>query len=1087
MGMKKGDSFITGPPFEILVAVVFAFLILGFIIVQSGGLKILLDMICENVPELCYGVPERENVLIARDNWNVLGCTVNAMLTDKIPESDTKCASYVRGVEPPGGGGGGGSGETAGIVGRMVSLPALGPLSLPVLGFEILGMQFYEGGKESEIEAPTIRAGEAMISCTEETKEVKKKLTFALPEGKALGCRCEADILYKIGGGTKFEKEIQGLSILEVADNCLTNVSEYVNDLRTRIEIAGDPDPSLHNCSEVDLDTGLKDKISGYDKNIQSLEMERCFCEQRLEGSFGKIGYPVYGLTEEDISAACYADYEALKQEAEKGKPFEPLIEPKVMSCGDDPEDGDFYAWSTPKEVTVTEKELKCMVENFYLPEDFGGDIFAGIKEKINYYLDGFGDPYFLVYAHYFPLGEASDWEEESSWFKGWGKWIMAGMCILRGSFFLGKTTKMLTTAKGLGELSKEFKVISSYGTKVKSFFKKMFKSGGKDISSISAPKAIKDLDELVDDIVDNAVIVPGLSKPNYIEAVAKINAQKEAAQMFETFEQYKSAVRQVISGEEERVLREGWRLLKDGKYPADVTKLKLAEGLGTTEQGKTLLKRLTGQDGSKLESMAQAARLTMAGARTGTLVGINSYAAYYSARLDSQLCKYDQERHSGNLVFKVPYDENCGEEFPLGDKVISAPSSPDPEKDNIVDIATPIILYRKNPTPIIPDEFVPFYLASPCYANLTLENREAVCEVYMQDVREDGKILTYCDSPKKTGIFSTNKKCGHVKRITSKELVEKSKDIVLNGFENVKLMGDKETINIEGVDEEFLVVTDPINEIKIYLKSFPEKKAGGDKYPGEILEYKSYYKKIGSADEPIEFDQENAYAGIPTKHVFAHLRAINTDRDNEIDILEAGEDGIFGYMQIRMSVIPDLKSDFMDMYIYWHIDETGTPDRVYRIKYSEFPVVGNFLEIQDSNENLAIDHLGLYETGVSGDIVGLSGIGLKELSLFSDKDFDGKADSVTTTNCVVDSVVVSVDKNKVNEGEHNYCYKSKEGRGTFETAVIVAGYGLSSVAKYTIGAGSWVGYAVSVAVDCGIAALEFFVFKGSEWPGKKY
>lgn len=1097
MGMKKGDSFITGPPFEILVAVVFAFLILGFIIIQSGGLKVLLDMICENVPELCYGVPERENVLIARDNWNVLGCTVNAMLTDKIPESDTECAAYVRGVEPPVGGGG----STAGIVGRMVSLPALGPLSLPVLGLDILGMQT-AGGEEGL----GIRAGEAMISCTEGTKEVKKTLTFAVPEDKALGCRCEANILFKIGGGTKFKEEVQGLSILEVADNCLTEVSEYVNNLK--IEIVGNPDPSLHECSEVDLDTWLKDKISDYDSNIQSLEMKRCFCEQRLEGSFGKIGYPVYGLTEGDISAACYADYETLKQEAEKGKPFEPFIEPKVMSCSDDPESGDFYAWSTQKEVTVTEKELKCTVENFYLPEDFGGGIFKGMKEEMAAHIDGFGDPSFLVYVNYFPFGEASDWESLATSFKATGKLIMTGLCVVDvlGVFSqLKKFVRVSEVAKVVGKVGTRVKLLK---TKLKNFFKNVVKIGGKSIP-----------DEEVERLVESSIIVKA-NRNDIVKTVTEMYADKKVVEkLFHgNFNEFERAVTDIakrpLSGPERTALKGAFNDIMSGtRLPDQVPGI--SRMLKTSGTGKQALGVVEGVSGDKLERISNAVGITLATVKTGTLTGVTSYIGHHVAKIESQTCKYDPERHPGNLVFKVPYDENCGEEFSLETKIIPAPPSPDPEKDSIVDIGVPVLLHKPNPS-IVTDDYIPFYLASPCHADLTMENQEIHCGLYVYD---NENHMSHCEMPKSKTLLDKilgkeTKKCGSLGNLAkeadiSDEIVEKEYEMIKNL--DFKIMGDNTTIN----GEEYFTIIDHINGIELYLRpnetvirESPAKIRGVRKVT-RYLKYNAYYKEIGSTEEPKEFISKEKYGffGMTvflTKHdikneeidltekitVGGEEEFTGIEKYDELDIMESGEDGKIAEMIIYLA---DIESEFDLIRFRWHIDnETGLPDRIYRMEYHKFRFKNYdyIISLEDNNEDLVVDGLSIYkhkqehiellEGRVWVDVI-------DEFVIFDDKDFDHDADSLISSNCMVDAVVVDVDMDPYEKDEkYEYCYKRKyDVGGAISTAGVVLAYGIHSAAKFKLWKkGGLTLYLVSTAIDCGIALAEWLWFKPN-WPGE--
>ena len=78
------------------------------------------------------------------------------------------------------------------------------------------------------------------------------------------------------------------------------------------------------------------------------------------------------------------------------------------------------YAW-----IDNCEQNLECAVNNFQLPEDFDG--LVGTVEE---YINGYGDPSFLVYWQNFPVGEDEDWTSASAWYQSVGRMMLWGFCL---------------------------------------------------------------------------------------------------------------------------------------------------------------------------------------------------------------------------------------------------------------------------------------------------------------------------------------------------------------------------------------------------------------------------------------------------------------------------------------------------------------------------------------------------------------------------------------------------------------------------------------------------------------------------------
>ncbi|MCX6818229.1 MAG: hypothetical protein NTU57_05225 [Candidatus Aenigmarchaeota archaeon] len=91
MGKRKGDSFIAQPPFEILIALVFTFLVIGFIIAQSGGINSILDGICDKIPALCTGKVSTVDYESAKQSTQMLKCAIDTVFT-----GDEQCAGIIK-------------------------------------------------------------------------------------------------------------------------------------------------------------------------------------------------------------------------------------------------------------------------------------------------------------------------------------------------------------------------------------------------------------------------------------------------------------------------------------------------------------------------------------------------------------------------------------------------------------------------------------------------------------------------------------------------------------------------------------------------------------------------------------------------------------------------------------------------------------------------------------------------------------------------------------------------------------------------------------------------------------------------------
>jgi hypothetical protein len=266
--------------------------------------------------------------------------------------------------------------------------------------------------------------------------------------------------------------------------------------------------------------------------------------------------------------------------------------------------------------------KLSCTVYNFQLPQDV-----EGAEEWIN----GFGDPRFLVFWQSFPPGEHFSWSSMSAWFSGVRTILFASMCI---GGVLGR---------GLSIIRHPVKASVSGikgGVATGGWVKRLIKGVLKKFKIV--------------DVTDDIVASPG--------------------------------GRQVM-----------FRFMKESLKDRMIAKL------GTSW---TVFKKIA--------------------PRVGVYTGITTTGAYYAARFDTEIGKFVIVRPN-KIVMQEALNTNP-EENVLTAKTESG-------------LGMPVILEKD----YLLNKYTPFFLASPCHADLTIEKTKVKCTSYSYDGEND---KTECFDP---------------------------------------------------------------------------------------------------------------------------------------------------------------------------------------------------------------------------------------------------------------------------------------------------------------------------------------------------
>jgi hypothetical protein len=645
-----------------------------------------------------------------------------------------------------------------------------------------------------------------------------------------------------------------------------------------------------------------------------------------------------------------------------------------------------------------------CTVNNFQLPQKVG---------NIQEWIDGLGDPQYLVFWQKFPEGEDASWKSESTWFAGAGKVMFGLMCASRALttiFFPTQTMKM--TAEVVKDAApKAVSKVSGILSKVK-----------------SVEGSIPSLTRVADDIYPGVVTYESGGTKTAILSWLKSTASK------------------VVSSE--TVSKSFIVFLKAVPRTAAYSGLAAAAAV---EANKTVAE-----------------------------------AAYRDARLETELGKFIEQPNK--LVLQQPLLYKSNVENSIDIKPIEQEASiSDPQKQNIVKLGRPVMLNKASTILGIKYDstMVPLYFASPCQADLKVDVAQTACESYSYDVKT-GK--TNCEKPDTTWTIG-QLKCGtlytNIKQDSGKgiDFISKEKDFISN-------MNAKMTFQ---TDSTGVTIYDPINDITSHATFNPE----------IVCCDSSNKKEWQLKDNCVSFLQGNVIddsqcsSPKPTNKVILN-KISSKGVDKSITVKAA--DGTEGSKCIKVESLTGIDKEILGSaenvyfcsFAAWtggsvygsmnpanpratfiaNMKDNGEIDKFYAIwiQYGDDSPY-TMVVLKDNNNDGYIDELDHYYW-IGGQETQLS-------RMFKDTDNDGKVDSVSSSKCFVDGIVVSVDKSayKNDKDNPNFCYTGKSPVVSIGTTVGM--FLVDSIAKripspYT--------FFASMVADCGLAYISY-KYETINWP----
>jgi len=702
---------------------------------------------------------------------------------------------------------------------------------------------------------------------------------------------------------------------------------------------------------------------------------------------------------------------------------------------------------STSPSITCNQDTSSCEVKNFNLPEDFGN---GGFKPRE--YIDGFGDPSFLVYYQSFPPGEEADWSSQSAWFSGTGKIMFATMC---GGHVLGPLIKgtraTFSVTKNLVKNHISIIVTKLGGSIDSKVLDEAAEIGAKSIPTTTTKIVGKEVLEAVE---------KGIMNKGLIEHTKLVLVREGKPQTFDTAWEIVSGAAEtggkIKKGTSEYfALRNEFRRVWDGEFSeADLSVLFTAKAAE-----ETFLKTL---------STEARQRALSAGIRAAEYSALDYGISYFIAKTDSEIGKF-VETHSNSIVLGEPLRE----ETPIllySNQITAAANVVDPTTDNLVEVGKPVILDKESffnsPTP--------FYLASPCQADVTVEPEIVICGAYSYD-NVGGQQLATCDTPDDPSWYDvfkdTKYSCSALPSNVDnegKKFMDKEAELIRD-ITKAEVYGGE--IVIPGTNEKRIKIVDKMHDLEMYFNK-----------DQNIIDYigvtgKAFYGATIASVESLNKDKENQpYFTDETK---SRGIVINSYTPKGFPcVVQKGDrlvDDEKEYLVCLLSnIIQERGTVYLtDIRVYFELDNKN----FFALSVSKSGGVGGYVGVtdvvfKDLNGDGKIDEIDHYfQPDLESDAK-------QQARVFQDKDFNGKIDVMTARNCKIEAIKVIPKKKGEDENGNNYCFKSKSAAWTISSTV--ATFGVSGLAKTV---GGFPGWMLATAVDCGIATAELSGAGVTNWP----
>jgi len=652
----------------------------------------------------------------------------------------------------------------------------------------------------------------------------------------------------------------------------------------------------------------------------------------------------------------------------------------------------------------ICEPKIECTVKDFLLPENF-----RGIEGDFKEYIEGFGDPSYLVYYQVFPPGEARDWEGLVAWSESSRGALFAASCIL-GAIPVAKSGVKTT-----------------------------FKLAGKSL--------------------------------------------KEGTE---------TLLRKMLSKKLKREMEE--------------------------EVVKEMIE--------KVSKRAVAKQATM---RAATMLGITYGSAYFAARLDSDMEKYEK-LYPNSMVIKSPFKEI--EYLPISF------ISPAVVEGDTIEMGMPVVLEKKG----FVNQPTNFYLASPCRADLTISSKPVNCKLYSYEYGEkDENIqmnghITYCEGADDRKDIREGKTCDSLPTSINEDIIDYSlfilKKMINEPAKYIIYEEEKDFQNeYDKDDKKRMKISIPMDEIELYYN------VDGDVIDGFSWNYGSGKKTVSINDNirvmkennnlekvvlkkeiEIEPDIPSISSDVPPVAFLLDPKGVQrtcleTEREpygfNCEDVIYEEEyiENMADYQKYALRALSiDSGTKIHICYLpYMLIEHTdGMLDREYTSSYALYwkyddddEMVFESVKITKSGPGISLykgttvtvlsdfDHNGIIDKvnhftyRWEENFAEEDNFYVKDYRIFSDNNYDEKFESLTANDCDIQGIVIEPDKDPYEEEKYNYCYgANKQGISIAITVLEIGGSAVLSVA------GGPVGYLGSLLLNCGAATIENFTdWTTTAWP----
>jgi len=742
--------------------------------------------------------------------------------------------------------------------------------------------------------------------------------------------------------------------------------------------------------------------------------------------------------------------------------------------------------------------KIRCKVNNFNLPQKPAEYDIPIVGKNDLSWIGAAGDPKYVVYSEIFSPGNDAAWNRQSAWYEGFGRLMFIGMCA--GRFIGGGYSAYSATKNTVFHPIDAANKLKTLGTTAE--------------NAAAAEKfaLLERVEKLETRVKTSETTLKG-SLTKTTDFLASTGARTGTAKEFGKFALARQTVKQFqndpakfvrflenrgikLGAAENKAINEAFDAVRTGKNPeVDISKF-LPNSDETTGIISGLTKTTTeGYYATPgLLKPAEVAIKSVANPKFVAFTATATVASYWLARLDSEIGKFTDE-YPSSLVLQNSMSKDLRKNFEMLGLEENGPV--------FGKLGVPIILKKTDWL----SQNKPFYLASPCKADLTIKREPEDCSIYSYDME---KKMTTCQTEKNAILFEGKKiQCGKffwgdykfedvlVKTddgkkptplLTTGDMLKTREESVVQRMGNQILFRDKPT----PLDKDKKIVSDQEGRMEIF---------------DPINRFYYYYNPATKRIDRITKNGGQTFENIPDRltrgtDIYSHdckqyLKQGDpkNNEGNQFDVQSIIDNGldkttfrceVMG-ARYRTEEIGQLTNfDEMDAIFYGKTDDKNDLKKFYlqALKYqtgAKTTSQTTLVLMRDDNLDGKLDGIENHN-----QITGTGNTPARYFTNYFDKNLDGTADTLMTNKCTTTAIKVEADQDnyqKLGDG-HNFCYDKD-----YDSAVGVVtmtGSVIGSTLPYVFKIGGFKGWALGTALDCTLAYLHVKYGK-SEWPGTKY